>query len=84
MNFFGRSGVAIHGPGPGGVIRFGPFGPGQFGPRGPLGAFVALVVFLIGDAIASRCAEPPVCGSKRSFVYVDRAPRTSAGVMGIR
>lgn len=45
--FFGRSGVAVHGPGPGGVIRFGPFGPGQFGPRGPLGAFIALVVFLI-------------------------------------
>jgi putative membrane protein len=48
MNFiFGRSGVAIHGPGPGGVIRFGPFGPGQFGPRGPLGLFIGLVVFLI-------------------------------------
>ncbi|HTB09385.1 MAG TPA: SHOCT domain-containing protein [Acidimicrobiales bacterium] len=53
MNFFGRSGVAIHGPGPGGVIRFGPFGPGQFGPRGPLGAFVALVVFLIVIAAAA-------------------------------
>ena len=47
MNFFGRSGVAVHGPGPGGVIRFGPFGPGQFGPRGSIGAFFALVVFLI-------------------------------------
>ncbi|HTT59035.1 MAG TPA: SHOCT domain-containing protein [Acidimicrobiales bacterium] len=45
--FFGRSGVALHGPGPGGVIRFGPFGPGQFGPRGPLGAFLGLVAFLV-------------------------------------
>jgi putative membrane protein len=45
MNFIGRSGASVAGPG--GPIRFWQFGQGPFGPHGPLGAFVILVLFVI-------------------------------------
>jgi putative membrane protein len=42
MNFFGRSGASVGGPG--GQIRIEQFGPG---PHGPLGAIIFLVLFVL-------------------------------------
>ncbi len=84
MNFFGRSGVAIHGPGPGRVIRFGPFGPGQFGPRGPLGAFFALVLFLIVIAAAAFLVTLVVRRSRFAHRFPSRNRPAHPCVVGDR